>query len=96
MNDQRDISSAHGRSNRIERPAIPVIVHEHADARCPVCGGAVGIGLKEEPSCWKVYEVCTNEDRRCVDRRAGTVSKASIDHDDEAFERARTLVATRH
>lgn len=73
-----------------------MLVHEHDEARCPICSGPVGIGLKEEPSCWKVYEICLNEDHHCVDRRAGTVSKAEIDHDDEVFARARSLVGVLH
>lgn len=69
-----------------------MIIHECNGTQCPVCGGPIGVGLKEEPSCWKVYEVCLTEERRCVDRRAGTVPKSAVGHDDGVFERAASFV----
>jgi len=92
MNDQGDISTVHAGSSTIAQPGATVIVHEHDEGSCPVCGGSLGIGLKEEPSCWKIYEICTTDGRRCVDRRAGTVAKGTVDHDDEVFERAAAMI----
>lgn len=73
-----------------------MIVHE-SDGTCPGCGGPLGIGLKEEPTGWKVYRVCLADDRRpdgrrCVDERVGTVSRSNVDDYDDVFARASALV----
>lgn len=69
-----------------------MFVRELEQGRCRICNGAVGLGLKEEPTGWKVYRVCLDGDGPCRERRVGTVSRSSIDHYDDVVERAEQLM----
>lgn len=70
-----------------------MIVYERPGEECPTCGGSLGVGLKEEPTGWKVYAVCTSGHPRCLDERVGTVPRAGNEHVDEVIERANRYVA---
>lgn len=68
-----------------------MLVRELDDCRCPRCGDRIGVGLKEEPTGWKVYAICLS-DRPCYDRRAGTVSRESVASMDDVETAADRLV----
>jgi hypothetical protein len=36
------------------------------------------VGVKQEPTAWKVYAICLSE-RPCYDRRIGTIPRESTD-----------------
>lgn len=72
-----------------------MLVTELGDERCLICDSEVCLGLKEEPTGWKVYRVCLDGEESCRDRRVGTVSRGSVDHYDEVVERASQLVKQR-
>lgn len=69
-----------------------MLVRDLDQGRCFVCDGVVGLGLKEEPTGWKVYRVCLDGEGTCRDRRVGTVSRSSVDHYDDVIEKATRLV----
>jgi len=69
-----------------------VLVRRIDDRSCPRCGAAVGIGLKEEPTGWKVYRVCQAAERSCSTVRVGTVPREAVSHADDVVERAEALL----
>lgn len=71
-----------------------MFVTELVGYSCSHCFGKVGVGVKEEPSGWKVYAVCMEENRYCTTKRVGTISRSSVSHIDEMNERAEKLVKT--
>ena len=71
-----------------------MFVTELVGYRCQHCIGKVGIGVKEEPSSWKVYAVCLSESSDCGAERIGTISRSSVNHTDEMNDRAEKLVKT--
>ena len=73
-----------------------VLVRELDVGNCVTCGGVVGLGLKEEPTGWKVYRVCLDTDEGCDGRRVGTVSRGSVDHYDDVIDRASQLVENQY
>lgn len=72
-----------------------MFVYECEGSTCPRCGAPIGIGLKEEPTGWKVYRICTTDDPPCVDERVGTITRSEVDHADDVVDRATELVRGR-
>ncbi|WP_440991211.1 hypothetical protein [Haloarchaeobius baliensis] len=62
--------------------------YRHDEATCPRCLAALYYGTKAEPSCWKVYYLCSDCDWEAM---AGRVDRAAISHQDELWERAENL-----
>jgi hypothetical protein len=68
-----------------------VLVRRLEEETCPRCGAIVGVGLKEEPTGWKVYRVCLAEERPCGTTRIGSIARSSVSDLDEVANRAEEL-----
>lgn len=73
------------------RGTPPVIVRKHPDARCPYCGSPLHYGLKSEPTGWKAQYDCPDPDGCGREFTAGWIDRASVESEDDAYERARRL-----
>ena len=62
--------------------------HRHDEATCPRCLSALYYGTKTEPSCWKVYYLCSDCDWEVM---AGRIGRAALSHQDELWKRAESL-----
>lgn len=69
-----------------------MLVRPLEDRDCYRCGAAVGVGLKEEPTGWKVYRVCTGADSSCPTERVGTIDRSDISTLDEVAQKAENLL----
>lgn len=74
------------------RPTKRVLVRLLEDELCPLCGASVGVGLKEEPTGWKVYRVCLAEKRPCEATRVGSIARSSVSNLDDVAGRAEELI----
>lgn len=59
---------------------------------CPRCATAVAIGIKEEPTGWKVYVICPSEETNCPEKMLGMIPRTDIDHADDVITEAERLL----
>lgn len=71
---------------------VDVLITTVRGIECPRCTGSLGIGLKEEPTGWKVYTICTAEKTYCPQKQVGLIPRGSIDHLDDLTEEAEQLL----
>jgi len=69
-----------------------VLVRRLDGRDCPLCGAAIGVATKEEPSGWKVYRVCLAEEQSCRTRRVGSIARSKVSHSDELEQLAVELL----
>jgi len=65
--------------------------HEHDSVICPHCGRSLLYGLKREGSGWKALYECQPEDGCGKQFPSRWIPVESVDHFDQAYERATTL-----
>lgn len=68
-----------------------MFVRKHPDARCPYCGSPLYYGLKSEPTGWKARYDCPEPEGCGREFTVGRIDRASVENEDDAYERARRL-----
>ncbi len=68
-----------------------MFLREHPEARCPYCDSPLSYGLKAEPTVWKVVYACPAPIGCGREFSPGRISRAAIDDEDDAHDRAAAL-----